>query len=203
MLGPQGSGKGTQGEMLSNRLGIPTISMGELLREEKRKDSPMAGMLREHMDKGEMVPDAITNELMRQRLADEDCRKGWILDGYPRRAAQAEFLKEISPPDVVIVLEIPDELAIERISSRRICKAHGHVYGLHRQPKEEGTCDIDGSELYQREDDRPEAIRKRLEIYHSATEDMIRTFENVERIDGTGSPEEVFETILKVLQKSA
>jgi len=206
LIGPQGSGKGTQAERLSKLLNIPMIGMGEILRQEIKQGTVRSEVIHDLVSAGKMVLDPMSNEIAKVRITKPDCENGFILDGYPRTTIQANFLDEFAKPDAVIIIEVPEDVSIERLSARWQCRKEGHVYGLAKQPKVEGVCDDDGSELYQREDDKPDAIRKRLAFYNDQTKDVIDHYEKqgtVKRIDGTKSPDEVFEMIKSVIQTSA
>lgn len=166
ILGPPGSGKGTYSSRLSLRLGIPHISTGDIFREEIKSGSELGNTISSYVSSGKLVPDDIVNAVMEKRLSKEDCKKGFILDGYPRTVNQAEFLDKISKVDVVINLNVPDEVIVTRLSSRLICRNCGAIYNrITLPPKVDGVCDKCGGKLYQREDDKPEIIRERIGIY--------------------------------------
>ncbi|MBO3800307.1 MAG: adenylate kinase [Candidatus Brockarchaeota archaeon] len=166
ILGPPGSGKGTYSSRLASRLGIPHISTGDLFRDEIKSGSELGNNISSYVSSGRLVPDDVVNRVMEKRLSKEDCRKGFILDGYPRTVNQAEFLDGISKVDVVINLNVPDEVIVRRLSSRLICRNCGAIYNkITLPPKIDGICDKCGGELYQREDDKPEIIRERIGIY--------------------------------------
>lgn len=182
LFGAPGAGKGTHAKKLSAILGIPHISTGDIFREEMEKNTELGQKVRSYIEKGELVPDEVVNEVVRNRLAREDCKKGFILDGYPRTLPQAEALEKILtelslPLKKVINLEVSEEEIIRRLSGRRICKNCGAIFHIiNMPPKKEGICDYCGGELYQREDDTPEAIRHRLEVYHKQTEPLLRYY---------------------------
>ncbi|MBO3770083.1 MAG: adenylate kinase [Thermoproteota archaeon] len=166
ILGPPGSGKGTYSSRLASRLGIPHISTGDIFREEIKSGSELGNSISSYVSSGKLVPDDVVNAVMEKRLSKEDCKNGFILDGYPRTVNQAEFLDRISKIDVVINLNVPDEVIVRRLSSRLICRNCGAIYNrITLPPKVDGVCDKCGGELYQREDDRPEIIRERIGIY--------------------------------------
>jgi adenylate kinase len=166
ILGPPGSGKGTYSSRLSARLGIPHISTGDIFREEIKSGSELGRRISEYVSNGRLVPDDTVNKVMEKRLSEEDCGRGFILDGYPRTIQQAEFLDRLSKIDVVINLNVPDEVIVRRLSSRLICKKCGAIYNkITLPPKVDGVCDKCGGELYQREDDKPEVVRERIKIY--------------------------------------
>ena len=168
LFGPPGCGKGTQGAVMTRRLGVPSISTGEIFRAELKAGSPLGNAAKEIMASGGLVGDDIVNAMVSGRLRQPDCRHGFLLDGYPRTIAQAEFLdgllKELGYPEpTVVYLEVPDSVLIARLTSRRQCPACGRIYNLLSQPPlREGVCDVDGAALIQRDDDKEEVIRARL-----------------------------------------
>ncbi len=207
MLGPPGAGKGTYAARLSPKLNIPTISTGDLLRGAKN-DPEIGETIKEYEAKGELVPDKIVIEILKKRLEQEDTKNGFILDGFPRTIEQAKVLEEISDIDAVINLNVPEEILIKRLSSRRQCKKCGAIYNLlYLKPKVEGVCDKCGGELYQRNDDKPEAIKERLKVYHEKTEPLIDYYTNkgklititTNRIDVP--PEEQVDKIMQALKE--
>lgn len=174
MLGPPGSGKGTYSQRMSPKLEIPTISTGELFRENLKQGTEIGNKAKEYMEKGELVPDEIVIGMLQQRIQQKDTEKGFILDGFPRTIAQAEALDKVEKIDAVINLVVPDEIVIARLSSRRECKKCGKIYNtLYLKPKVEGICDVCSGELYQRADDMPETIKERLRVYIQNTQPLI------------------------------
>jgi len=174
LLGSPGVGKGTYAGRLSERYGIPHISTGDILREEIKRDSELGRKVKKYVERGELVPDSIIIEVIKERLAADDCRKGFILDGFPRTLNQARALDNIVRVDVVFNFVAPKEVIIERLSGRRICRKCGAIYHIrYKPPKKPGVCDICGGELYQREDDKPEVIERRLEVYKEQTAPLI------------------------------
>lgn len=175
LLGPQGSGKGTQADILAAKLGIPHVASGDLLRAAISHNTSAGQQAREFYDRGELVPDGIMVAMFLERLAEPDCARGVILDGFPRTIAQAEALDKALAPvgrrvDHVIYLKADSQVLVKRLANRYICRANQHPYNLvTNPPKRPGICDIDGSELYQRSDDTEEAVRRRLEIFYSET----------------------------------
>lgn len=205
ILGPQGGGKGTQAMRLARRFRIPHISTGDVLRQEIASGSVLGKKIASIINKGNLVPSAMSNAAMKARLSQPDCRFGWIADGYPRRVDQATFLHRFQKPNVVIVLELTDQAAIRRLTGRRVC-AQGHVYHLQHDPpqKKRGHCDHDGLPLKQRDDDTPSAIRKRLHIYHHETIPVIEWYHRkkiVVTIDAHPPIPAVYRDILKHLKK--
>ncbi|PIW36879.1 MAG: adenylate kinase [Candidatus Kerfeldbacteria bacterium CG15_BIG_FIL_POST_REV_8_21_14_020_45_12] len=199
LFGPQGSGKGTQAERLVGLFGVPHVSPGNIFRQAVAEGSELGLKVESIINSGSLVPDEVTNQLVKERLELEDCLDGFVLDGYPRNEVQAVALDEVSTLTHVIVIEIPDEESISRISMRRTCSNCGMTYHLQSKPsKVEGVCDSCGSELVQRDDDKPEAIRHRLNIYHQETEPLIKRYEDrgvLHRIDGRGSIDAVWERV--------
>jgi adenylate kinase len=170
-LGPPGAGKGTQAKLLAAKLNVPHISTGDIFRENIRKQTELGKKAAEYSNKGFLVPDDITNEMVKERLKKE---QGYILDGYPRTINQAEFLDSIQKIDKVINFELEDNEIIKRISGRRTCRSCGSVYHVEfSKPKVEGVCDKCDSEIVQREDEKPDVVKKRLDVYKSQTEPLI------------------------------
>ena len=177
LIGPQGSGKGTQAKFIAKEYALPHVSTGDMLRGIREEDSDLGRQVKELMDNGTLVPDKITNEVVRERLAKHDCKEGFILDGYPRNIGQARYLSGIRNIDYVIDVEISDQEAVKRLSSRLTCKGCGSVYNtITNPPKKESLCDKCDGELFQRDDDRPDAIMNRLEIYHKQTQPLIEFY---------------------------
>ena len=199
IFGPQGSGKGTQAKKLAKKLGIEHVSTGELLRKHVREETELGKKVKIYLEKGILVPPELNIQVLQEGISGKD---GFILDGYPRNKEQAESLNNITDIDKALLLEVPDDVSIKRISGRRICEK-GHEYHVeYLPPKKEGICDIDGLELKKRTDDEEDAIKKRLEIYHEETEPVVRHYEDqgkLIRINGDQSIEEVFKEIIKKL----
>ncbi|AYK15591.1 MAG: adenylate kinase [Methanosarcina flavescens] len=212
IFGPPGAGKGTQAKKMVDFYGIPQISTGDILRANVREGTELGLAAKAYMDKGELVPDEVLIGIIKNRLKEEDCEKGFILDGYPRTIPQADalatILDEINKPiDVVLNLEVPDEELVERISGRLMCSNCGASY--HRTfnpPKKEDVCDVCGGELFQRDDDREEAVKNRLTVYKRQTQPLIDYYAKkslLVSLDGTKGIDEVFEDIKAVLAKFA
>jgi len=203
-IGPPGVGKGTYATAISKKYGIPHISTGDILREEVKKGSEIGLKAREYMERGELVPDGIIIEIIRRRLAEEDCKKGFILDGFPRTLPQAEALDRITRIDLVLNFVAPDEVIIERLSGRRICRVCGAIYHVkYMPPKVPGKCDKCGGELYQREDDKPEVVRRRLEVYRKRTEPVIQYYRDkgvLVDVDASEQADVVVPRIVRVLE---
>ncbi|MFW6110566.1 MAG: adenylate kinase [Thermoproteota archaeon] len=177
LLGPPGAGKGTYASRLTKDLGIPHISTGDMVREEINAETELGKRIKEYSAKGELVPDKIIIDLLKNRLNEPDCKGGFILDGFPRTIQQAEALERISDIDVVINLEVPDEIIIKRLSNRLICEDCGAIYNrLTLKPERDNICDECGGRLYQRKDDKPEVIQERLNVYRNKTEPLIKYY---------------------------
>ena len=174
LLGAPGAGKGTQADILCKELDIPTISTGNILRAAIKNDTPTGMKAKAYMDEGKLVPDEVIIGIITERVAEEDCKNGYILDGVPRTIAQAEALEKAGIVfDDVVSIEISDEVIMERMSGRRVCEHCGASYHLVAvPPKQEGICDKCGGKLVQRKDDAPETVKARLEVYHRETEPL-------------------------------
>lgn len=197
LLGPQGSGKGTQSTLLQEKTGLPKISTGDLLRDIAKSKTPLGEKIKSYQSKGLLVPDEIVVSVIKERIGKKDCKNGFILEGFPRTLVQSEKLNGITSINRIVVLKISDAEAVKRLSARRQCKKCNAIYGLSRKP---GKCAKCGSELYQREDDKPEAIKKRLELYKKETEPLIKYYgKRVVEIDGSKQIEAVHRDILKKL----
>jgi adenylate kinase len=204
IIGPQGSGKGTQAKKLSLKYNIPHISTGDIFRENIKQKTSLGIMAEDIINQGKLVPDEITFEIVKKRLEEADCQNGYLLDGFPRNIAQADMLESFSKTDFAINITIKDKEAIARISGRRTC-INGHVYHVTlNPPKKTGVCDIDLKPLFQRDDDKPEVIRKRLKTYHEKTKPLIDYYANLEKaidINGEQPIEKVYKDIIKKLEK--
>lgn len=174
LLGAPGAGKGTQAEILSEHLNIPTISTGNIIREALKSGTEMGRKAKEYMDSGRLVPDDVVIGIIRERLAQADCQNGFILDGFPRTIPQAEALDRMGIViDRVIDIEVADETITQRVSGRRVCASCGSTYHLdYKQPRKDGVCDRCGDALVQRKDDHPDTVRDRLKVYHEQTEPL-------------------------------
>ncbi len=208
MLGPPGSGKGTQAKRLTERFGIPQISTGDILREAVKEGTPLGKEAKRYMDEGKLVPDEVVVGIVRERLKEPDCEKGFILDGFPRTVAQAEALDQILEEmgrkiDHVIDIEVSEDELLKRLTGRRTCKRCGAMYHIiFNPPKRDGICDQCGGELYQRDDDREETIKARLKVYREQTAPLIDYYEKrglLRRIEGSGKIDEIEERILKAI----
>ena len=204
MLGAPGAGKGTQAEILSKKLGIPTISTGNILRAAVKNGTPVGLEAKKYMDSGKLVPDDVIIGIVAERLAEPDCTKGYILDGVPRTMAQAEALDKAGIVfDNVVSLEVADEVIEARMTGRRACPACGATYHIVSAPsKVEGVCDKCGGALEQRKDDKPETVRHRLEVYHEETEPLKQYYAAkglVRSVDNQPTIEETTAMVLKAL----
>jgi adenylate kinase len=200
LLGPPGCGKGTQAKILIDTYGIPQIATGDILREALNKGTPLGKQAQSYMDKGQLVPDDLVIQIIEERLKQDDCAGGFILDGFPRTIAQAEALDKTLTAmglklDHVFNIEVSDDELIKRLTGRRICKACGASYHIiFNPPREEGRCDTCQGELYQRDDDKEETIRNRLKVYQDQTAPLITFYHKkkiLSSIDGVGSIEQI------------
>jgi adenylate kinase len=203
IMGPQGSGKGTQAEMIEKKYNIPHISTGDIFRQAFEEKIELGLKAQEYWGMGNLVPDDITTGIVKERLKKQDCRNGFILDGFPRTVVQAEALDKITRLDKVIELDITDSEAILRISGRRICTRCQAVYNVQfKQPLQENVCDKCKGHLIQRDDDKPEKIKKRLEIYHEQTKPILEHYRQkgiLRTIDARKGIDEVFREIVENL----
>jgi adenylate kinase len=208
LLGPPGSGKGTQGERLQEDLRLPYYATGDILRAAVRDETELGRTAKEYMDRGDLVPDDVIVGVIAERIDSPEALDGFILDGFPRTIPQAEALdtklEELGRAvPAVMLIDVPDEEVVRRLGGRRTCEENGHVFhGEFNPPKQEGVCDLDGSELIVRDDDKPEVIRTRLETYHEKTEPLVDYYDHrsmLRRIDGEAAPDEVAEEIRRTL----
>ena len=208
MLGAPGAGKGTQAQMIADKYNIPHISTGDIFRANIKNGTELGKKAKEFMDKGLLVPDELTVELLLDRVANEDCKDGYVLDGFPRTIPQADVLdKELTKlgdkVDFAVNVDVPDENIVRRMSGRRACLKCGATYHIeHIPPKTEGICDKCGSELVQREDDKPETVQNRLSVYHEQTQPLIEYYDKkniLKTVDGTKDMQEVFNDIVNIL----
>ncbi len=208
MLGAPGAGKGTQAQMIAEKYGLPHISTGDIFRANIKNGTDLGKEAKTYMDQGKLVPDELTVRILLDRVAQADCQNGYVLDGFPRTIPQAEVLDEELTKlgdkiDYAINVDVPDENIIKRMSGRRACLKCGATYHIvHVPPKQEGICDKCGSELVLRDDDKPETVEKRLNVYHEQTQPLIDyyTKKNVLRtVDGTVDKEDVFKAIISIL----
>jgi adenylate kinase len=211
LFGPPGAGKGTQAKKMADFYGIPQISTGDILRANVRQGTELGRAAKAYMDKGELVPDDVLIGIIKNRLKEPDCQKGFILDGYPRNIPQADALAAIldeidKPIDVVLNLEVPDEELVERISARLMCSCGASFHRTFNPSKKEGVCDACGGKIYQREDDKEEAVQNRLNVYKKQTQPLIDYYSKkgiLVTLDGTKKIDEVFGDIKAILKKFA
>ena len=209
IFGAPGSGKGTYASRLQARLGVDVIAMGDIFREIMKEDTPLGRKVKGYVEKGLLVPDDIVIDVLKQRLAQVPKEKGFILDGYPRTIEQAKALEKIAKIDVILLQMVPDWIIIERLSSRRICRNCGAVYNIRfLKPKVENVCDRCGGALYQRSDDNPEVIKKRIQVYQEQTSPLLQHYKEgnapfiISSITALDTPPEpIVEEIMKELKK--
>jgi adenylate kinase len=208
LLGPPGAGKGTQAEVISEKLGLAHISSGDLFRENLKAQTELGKLAQGFMNRGELVPDDVTIAMIRERLSRPDTQKGALLDGFPRTPAQADALAEMlasmdSKVDVVPYIAVQPEILVERLGGRWTCRAQGHVYHeKFNPPRQAGVCDVDGSELYQRDDDKAETVERRIKVYFENTAPLIdyyRAHGQLAEIDGTQPIDKVSQQMLAAI----
>ena len=209
MLGAPGAGKGTQAAMIADEYKIPHISTGDIFRANIKNGTELGKEAKQYMDQGKLVPDELTVKILLDRVGQKDCSNGYVLDGFPRTIPQAEVLdRELEKlgdkVDYAVNVDVPDENIVKRMSGRRACLKCGATY--HTQyipPKKEGICDVCGSELVLRDDDKPDTVKKRLQVYHEQTQPLIDYYTKkdiLETVDGTVDPKDVFAAIEKLLK---
>jgi adenylate kinase len=211
LMGPQGAGKGTQAQLLADRLGLPIVATGDILREIARRDTPLGQHVKEVLASGELVSDDILAEVVKDRICKPDCSAGCILDGFPRTLPQARLLEKIAHEGgsriVVIKIDVPRELLLRRLTGRRICKRCNTIYHVEfKPPKQDELCDLDGEALFTRPDDNIEAIQQRLQLYVEKTQPLLDYYsasDRLRRVDGTGTPENVFARIAEVVARES
>jgi adenylate kinase len=210
LLGPPGVGKGTQAKILSEQTGLAHISSGDLFRENLKNQTELGKLAQTYMTKGELVPDDVTIAMIRERLSRPDCQAGAILDGFPRTPAQADALESMLQEfnghvDFVPFVTADEEVLVERLGGRWTCRANGHVFNeKSNPPKNDKVCDFDGSELYQRDDDKAETVKHRIEVYFNQTSPLISYYRDhgkLVEIDGTQSIDQVTQDLLAAVKK--
>ena len=208
MLGAPGAGKGTQAKQIAAKYGIPHISTGDIFRANIKEGTELGKKAKEYMDQGALVPDELTCDLVMDRISKDDAKNGFVLDGFPRTIPQAEALdaaltKAGASMDFAIDVDVPDENIVNRMSGRRACLNCGATYHIeHVPPKKEGICDVCGSELILRDDDKPETVQNRLNVYHTQTQPLIDFYNAkgvLREVDGTKDMMEVFDSITAIL----
>jgi adenylate kinase len=200
LVGPPGAGKGTQAQFIAEHLSVPKISTGDIFRANVSQGTPLGLQAKAYMDRGDLVPDDVTIDMVRNRLAEDDARRGFLLDGFPRTVPQAEVLDDMLAAlgvklDVVLELVVEDDEVIRRLSGRRTCRTCNHIWHVDFDPPAaEGVCDLDRGELYQRDDDKPETIANRLKVYAEATSPLVNNYSGrglLIGIDATGPVDDV------------
>lgn len=208
MLGAPGAGKGTQAIMIAEKYGIPHISTGDMFRANIKNNTPLGQEAKKYMDEGKLVPDELTVKILLDRVAKDDCSKGYVLDGFPRTIPQAEVLEDALKKlndsiDYAINVDVPDENIVKRMGGRRACLKCGATYHIeHVPPKKEGICDNCGEALVLRDDDKPETVQKRLNVYHEQTQPLIDFYAErnvLKTVDGTQDMNDVFGSIVSIL----
>ena len=209
MLGAPGAGKGTQAKMIAEKYAIPHISTGDIFRANIKEGTDLGKEAKKYMDQGLLVPDELTVKILLDRVAKEDCKNGYVLDGFPRTIPQAEVLDNALTKlgdkiDYAIDVDVPDENIIKRMSGRRACLSCGATYHIeHIPPKKEGICDVCGQGLVLRDDDKPETVKNRLNVYHEQTQPLIDFYTAkgiLKTVDGTKDMKEVFAAIVSILE---
>ncbi len=210
MLGAPGAGKGTQAQMIADKYHIPHVSTGDIFRANIKNGTELGMEAKKYMDQGLLVPDELTVKILLDRVAQEDCKDGYLLDGFPRTIPQAEVLDKALAElgdaiDCAVNVDVPDENIVKRMSGRRARLSCGSTYHIeHIPPKKEGVCDKCGNELVLRDDDKPETVLNRLEVYHKQTQPLIQFYEEkgvLKTVDGTKPMKEVFDSIVEILEK--
>ena len=202
LIGPPGSGKGTQAKKLAGKYDIPHISTGDILRDHIKRDTELGKLAKGYIDDGKLVPDNVIMDLIDDRLKQDDCKSGYLFDGFPRTIPQAEGFDKIDSIDKVILLTTPDDKIVDRMKGRRMCKCGTTYHIVNNPPKEDNKCDDCGSNLYIRDDDKEETVLKRLEDYHKQTEPLIEFYKDQSKlieVDGFRSIDVIFEDVCKIL----
>jgi adenylate kinase len=208
LLGPPGSGKGTQGEALQEDFRLPYYATGDILRTAVKEGTDIGEKAKEYMDRGDLVPDEVIIGVIAERVQADEASDGFILDGFPRTVPQAEALEDEIKKlgremTAAVLIDVPDEEVVRRLGGRRTCEEKGHVFHLEfNPPKEEGVCDVDGSKLVIRDDDKPDVIKHRLDQYHEKTEPLVEHYEQqgiLQHVDGKDTPDNVSEKIRGLL----
>ncbi len=209
LLGAPGAGKGTQAKKLIEKYGIPQISTGDILRKAVADGTPLGKEAKSYMDSGGLVPDSVVIGLVRERLAQDDCKKGYILDGFPRTTPQAEALDKVltgmnAPLDTALSVDVDMDILMKRLTGRRTCKSCQQMYNIHfGPPKKEGACDKCGGELFQRADDKEETIKNRLDVYEKSTAPLMDYYAKkniLKSVKGMGSVDDIFNKVCKILE---
>lgn len=207
LLGPPGAGKGTQAKSISNKYSIPHISTGDIFRKNISENTPLGIEAKKYMDNGQLVPDEVTINMVKDRLQEEDCKSGYLLDGFPRTVSQAESLQEFlegrnESLDTALLIDVPRDFILERMTGRRVCPSCGASYHVKFNPAVDNKCELCGSEVVQRKDDTEETVKERLDVYERQTQPLIDFYRDknlLSVVEGTRAINEVFESICEVL----
>ncbi|MDS0526778.1 adenylate kinase [Clostridium sp. SHJSY1] len=207
LLGPPGAGKGTQAKSISNRYSIPHISTGDIFRKNISENTPLGIEAKQYIDNGQLVPDEVTINMVKDRLQQEDCKNGYLLDGFPRTVSQAESLQKFlenrkESLDTALLIEVPRDFILERMTGRRVCPSCGASYHIKFNPAVDSKCELCGSEVIQRKDDTEETVKERLDVYERQTQPLIDFYKNenlLSVVEGTKAINEVFESICDIL----
>ncbi len=207
LLGPPGAGKGTQAKSISNKYSIPHISTGDIFRKNISENTPLGIEAKSYMDNGQLVPDEVTINMVKDKLQQEDCKQGYLLDGFPRTVSQAEALQDFLDSrneslDTALLIEVPRDFILERMTGRRVCPSCGASYHIKFNPAANGKCELCGSDVVQRKDDTEETVKERLDVYEKQTQPLIDFYKDknlLSTVDGTQAINKVFESICKVL----
>lgn len=207
LLGPPGAGKGTQAKSISNRYSIPHISTGDIFRKNISENTPLGIEAKQYIDNGQLVPDEVTINMVKDRLQQEDCKNGYLLDGFPRTVSQAESLQKFLEDrkeslDTALLIEVPRDFILERMTGRRVCPSCGASYHIKFNPAVDSKCELCGSEVIQRKDDTEETVQERLDVYERQTQPLIDFYKNenlLSVVEGTKAINEVFESICDIL----
>ncbi|WP_125153940.1 adenylate kinase [Clostridium rectalis] len=208
LLGPPGAGKGTQAKLISDKYSIPHISTGDIFRKNISEKTPLGVKAKSYIDKGQLVPDELTIDIVNDRLKNDDCKKGFLLDGFPRTVKQAEALDDFlnnngSKIDTALLIDVPEKFILDRMTGRRVCTACGASYHIRfNPPKVESKCDACGGELIQRKDDTEETVKERLTVYSNQTQPLVEYYKNNDSlsiVDGTREINDVFKNISNIL----
>ena len=208
LFGPPGAGKGTQAKSISNRYSIPHISTGDIFRKNISENTPLGIEAKSYMDKGQLVPDEVTINMVKDRLVQDDCKDGYLLDGFPRTVSQAEALQEFLEQrgeslNTALLINVPNEFILERMTGRRVCPSCGASYHIKFNPPANGKCELCGTDIVQRKDDTAETVKERLDVYEKQTQPLIDYYSKnnlLSQVDGTKAINLVFESICDVLK---
>ncbi len=209
LMGPQGAGKGTQGQRLAEQFALPIVATGDILREVAKSDSPLGRQVKAFQESGNLVSDDILAQVINERTSKDDCKNGYLLDGFPRTAPQTRLLEKLAEQQghsiTAISIEVPRDLLFKRLAGRLTCSKCGHIFNIYFKPsKVEGKCDICGSDLFKRSDDTEDAIAQRLADYDEKTKPLLSYYDEtnrLKRVNGAGAPQDVFAEIAKAVKK--